>query len=151
MLSLPIQDLWGIWNTTSLVLVPGPLWSGAVVSRRVSSMDLMELLNHLTVWQQITDVQLNFYIISSIIITSRHQHGYPWPPLTSSLHCILLLAGPQGYIPYWHRAAVCRFLLFVLPLLVHVKGSTGVHYLMSSSLLLRMSGSSNFDSFHDGW
>ena len=39
----------------------------------------------------------------------------------------LLLAGLQGYIPYQHRHAVCRFVLVVLHSLVHVKGSTGVH------------------------
>ena len=35
----------------------------------------------------------------------------------------------QDYIPYRYRAAVCRFESIVQPLLVHVKGSTGVHYL----------------------
>ena len=46
----------------------------------------------------------------------------------------------QGYILYWHRAVVCSFELVVLLLLVHVKGSTGVHHLwahpyFSSSVL----------------
>ena len=41
----------------------------------------------------------------------------------------LPLAGLPGYIPYRHRAAVCIFELDVLPLLVPVKGSTGVHHL----------------------
>ena len=40
----------------------------------------------------------------------------------------LLPVGLQGYIPYWHRAAVCRFKLVILPLLVHVKEFTGVHH-----------------------
>ena len=66
------------------------------------------------------------YII--IIIMSRCQHGYPWPSLTTPPYQPLLPAGPQGYIPYRHRAAVCRFELVVLPLHVHMKGSTGVHY-----------------------
>ena len=35
-------------------------------------------------------------------------------------HCL------QGYILYRYKAVVCRFELVVLPLLVHVKGSTGV-------------------------
>ena len=41
----------------------------------------------------------------------------------------LLLASLQVYIPYLHRAAVCRFELVVLSLFVNVKGSTGVHHL----------------------
>ena len=31
-----------------------------------------------------------------------------------------LLAGPQGYIPYLHRAVACRFELFTVALLGHV-------------------------------
>ena len=46
---------------------------------------------------------------------SRH---HPYRPL--------LLAGLQVDIPYWHRAAVCRYEPAVPPLHVHVKGSTGV-------------------------
>ena len=45
------------------------------------------------------------------------------------LYCPLFPAGLQGNILYQHRAVVCRFLLVVLPLLVHVKGSTGVCHL----------------------
>ena len=49
-----------------------------------------------------------------IIILSCHQHGYPWllldnPPYRSSFP-----VGPQGYTPYPHRAAVCRFELAAL-------------------------------------
>ena len=51
-------------------------------------------------------------------------------PLLPSLSIVhSFLADPQGYIPYQHRAAVCRFELVVLPLLIHVKGPTGVHHL----------------------
>ena len=39
-----------------------------------------------------------------------------------------LLIVHQGYIPYPHRAAVCRFELVALLLLGHVKGSIGVHH-----------------------
>ena len=79
-------------------------------------------------------------IIIIIIIMSRHQHGYPLPSLAIPLYHPLLLAGLQEYIPYRHRAAVCRFELVVLPLLDHVKGSTGVCHLwgrpyFSSSVL----------------
>ena len=51
---------------------------------------------------------------------------------TFSLHLSLssiVPAGIPGYIPYRQRATVCRFKLVVLPLLGHVKGSSGVHHL----------------------
>ena len=59
---------------------------------------------------------------------SRYQHRYSRPSLATPTYRLLLLADPQGYILYQHRAAVCGFELDVLPLLVHVKGSTGVHH-----------------------
>ena len=68
-------------------------------------------------------------IIIIIFITSHHHHEYSWPSLATPPYCSLLPVGLQGYILYRHRAAVCRFVLVVLPLLVHVKGSTGVHHL----------------------
>ena len=64
-----------------------------------------------------------------IIIMPRYQHGYSWPSLAIPPHSPLLPVGLQEYIPYRHWATVCRFELVVLPLLVHVKGSTGVHQL----------------------
>ena len=56
------------------------------------------------------------------------NHHYHHLVVTSSYHS-LLSAGPQGYVPYPHRAAVCRFELVALLLLGHVKGSIGVHHL----------------------
>ena len=41
-----------------------------------------------------------------IIIMSCRQHGYPRPSLATPPYGSSLLAGPQGYIPYPHRAAV---------------------------------------------
>ena len=73
-------------------------------------------------------------IIIIIIIMSRPQHGYPWPSLATPPYCSSLLAGPQGYIQYPQRAAVCRFELVVLLLLLGVHRSTS---LMNSSLLLQ--------------
>ena len=55
---------------------------------------------------------------------SRYQHAYHWTFLATTPYHPLLPVGLQGYIPYRHIAAVCRFELVVLPLLVHVKGST---------------------------
>ena len=84
----------------------------------------------------------SFYAVEfvNIIIMSRYQHGYPWPSLATPPYHPLLPAGLQSYIPCQHRAAVCRFELVVLPLPVHMKGSTGVHHLwarpyFSSSVL----------------
>ena len=73
-----------------------------------------------------------FTMWTIIIILSCHQHGYPWPSLATPHNRLLLPAGLQVYIPYRHRAAVCRFELVVLPLLVHVKESTGAHHLWAS-------------------
>ena len=104
-------------------------------------------------------------------ISSYHHEGLPCGRFrslrhnsSSSCHAIstdisdpltpygpLLSAGPQGYIPYRHRAAVCRFELDILSSLVHVKGSTGVHNLWARPYFSSMSGSSNFDSFRNSW
>ena len=68
-------------------------------------------------------------LFTIIIILSCQQHGYSWPSLTTPPYHPSLLAGPQGYIPYLHRPAVCRFKLVTLLLLGCVKGSTWVHHL----------------------
>ena len=59
---------------------------------------------------------------------SHYQHGYSGPSLATPPYLPLLSVDPQGYIPYRDRAVVCRFELDVLPLLVHMKGFTGVHH-----------------------
>ena len=64
-----------------------------------------------------------------IIIMSCPQHGSPWSSRTTLLYHPSLLVGFHGYILYQHRTVVYRFLLVVLPLLVHVKESTGVGHL----------------------
>ena len=56
--------------------------------------------------------------------------------LLSLIYCVL--AGPQGYIPYPHRAAVCTYVLAGCP--AFARPYEGVHRrtsLMSSSLLLQ--------------
>ena len=71
-----------------------------------------------------------------IIITSRHQHGYPWPSLATSPYRPLPPVGLQGYISCRQRPAVCKFLL-VVPAFARL--CEGVHRsisLMSSFLLL---------------
>ena len=57
---------------------------------------------------------------------SCRQHGYPWPSLATFPYHSSLLAGLQCYIPYPHLAAVCMFMLVVLLLLGHMRGSIWV-------------------------
>ena len=73
-------------------------------------------------------VLIHVYIII-IIIMSYRQHRYLLPSLATPPYRSSLLAGLQGYIPYPHIAAVCRFELAVLLLLGHMWGSTGVRHL----------------------
>ena len=81
-----------------------------------------------------------YIYIYIIIIMSCHQYGYPWPSLTTLPCHSSLLAGPKGYIPYPHRAAVCRFARVTLLLLGYVRWSIGKYDLwartcFSSSVL----------------
>ena len=64
-----------------------------------------------------------------IIIMSCRQHGYPWPSLATSPYHLSPPAGLQGYILCPHIVAVCKFVLVVLLLHIHMWGSTGVHRL----------------------
>ena len=113
-----LQLCWslGMWSTSSLLSFPGLFCSVLVAPDRVLSMGQIKLFNHFI-----------------IIIISCRQHGYLWPSLATPPYCSLLLAGPQGYIPYRHRPAVCRFELVVLLLLGHMLRSIGVHHLWARS------------------
>ena len=90
--------------------------------RRLHSITSTDLINQLKLLFEEGSVP-------EIIIMLRYQHGYPWPSPFTPLYRPLLPAGPQGHILYRHRAAVCSFELVVMPLLVHVKGSTRVNQL----------------------
>ena len=54
-------------STSSLPLLPGPLWLGVVVPVRILSMSQIELFNnyyawnHLTVYEDNIDIKLNYY------------------------------------------------------------------------------------------
>ena len=103
---------------------------------------------------RVRTIKTMFSKLIIIIIMSCHQHGHPWPSLAAPPYRPLLPAGLQCYILYWHRPAVCRFELVVLPFFVHVKGSTKYityELIPTSPAVSYMSGSSNFDSFCDGW
>ena len=89
--------------------------------------------NQRKLWNKKRQAEISFYthlysFAKIVIIMSRYQHGYSWASLATSPYRLLLSADPHDYIPYTHRAAVYRFELNVLPLLVHVKGSTGVYH-----------------------
>ena len=75
------------------------------------------------------DELLSSRLKDSFIIISCRQLGYPWPSIATAPYHSTLRVGPQGYIPYPHRAAGCRFELAVLLLFDHMRGSIGVHHL----------------------
>ena len=98
-----------------------------------------------------THTHTHTYIYIYIYIMSRCLHRSPWPSLATSLY---RPSHPAGYILYRHRAVVYSFLQIVVPLLVHVKRSKEYMtygFILTSPTVSRMSGSSNFDNFHDGW
>ena len=70
-----------------------------------------------------------FVTLYIIIIMSRRQHRYPWPSLAISPYHSSPLVGLQSYILCPHIVAVCKFVLVVLLLHIHMWGSTGVHRL----------------------
>ena len=74
-------------------------------------------------WWMCVSMFSSVYIIINIM--SRSQHWSPWPSLAIHPYGPSLLDGLQGYILYQHRTLVYRFV--VRPLLVYVKGSTGVY------------------------
>ena len=87
-------------------------------------------------------ISLYIYIYIYIYISSSSSSRAMSTDIPDTLSPLLLIVHcfRQGYIPYRHRAAVCWFALVVLPLLGHVKGSTGVYHLwarpyFSSSVL----------------
>ena len=120
----------------------------------ISSHIYKTLVNSKLTKKKVDDLFMNLIYIMNLlyIIMSRHRHGYPWPFLATLLYRPLLLAGLQGYIPNRHRAAVCRFKLVVQLLLVHVKGSTGVHPLWVRAYFSTrvMHVWSSFDTARDG-
>ena len=67
---------------------------------------------------------------------SCSQHGYPWASFATPPYRSLLPAGPQGYIPYLRRAAVCRFELVAPILLGHMRWSIREHHLWVRSACL---------------
>ena len=88
------------------------------------------------------------------IIMLHHQHEYTWPSLATPPYLPLLPAGLQGYSLYRYRATVCRFKLVSCLCLSMWRGPQKYipyELIPTSPAVSRMSGSSNFDSFCDGW
>ena len=52
-------ELWGMWSTPSLPLLPGPLWPGVVTPDGVQSMGQIELLDIQTECKQMIYAELN--------------------------------------------------------------------------------------------
>ena len=78
---------------------------------------------------------------------SHYQHGYSWPSLATPSYRLLLLAGLQS---------CCMYVQAGRP--AFARPCEGVHWsniiyehVPTSPAVSRMSGSSNFDSFRDGW
>ena len=120
---------------TARVFVNGPGDQGSIQGRIIPKTQKMvldaNLLNtlHFQVHNQCEVEQsrerssaLSYTLVSSLLVLSWLQHGYPWPSLATPPSRSSLLADPQGYIPYPHRPAVCRFMLVALLLLGHVGG-----------------------------
>ena len=83
--------------------------------------------DHPLVWRCRLSLR-NLYIYI-IIMMSHRQRGYPWPSLAISPYHSSPPVGLQGYILCPHIVAVCKFVLVVLLLHIHMWGSTGVHRL----------------------
>ena len=54
-----VLELWEIWSTSSLPILPGPLWSGELLSVRIPSIAKIELFNHLLYLKPFNCVQTN--------------------------------------------------------------------------------------------
>ena len=56
----PGLELWGMWTTPSLPLVPSPPWTGMLVPDRVPCMGQIKLFGYLTVYKQMTYVKFDY-------------------------------------------------------------------------------------------
>ena len=116
-------------------------WKCFLVTLCLNELELIRLLTSIPI------VSKQFIII----IMSCHRHENLWPSLATSPYRSSHLAGLQGYIPYPHIAAACMFELVVLLLLGHMWGSIGVYHIWARPCFTSMFGSSDLDSFRDGW
>ena len=68
------------------------------------------LVANFTLLDIITINYLSYCLLGLLLVTLNHimSCGYPWPSLATSPYRSSLLAGPQGYIPYPHRA-LCMY------------------------------------------
>ena len=125
-------------NCSTSPLPSSPLWA---------NLRVIDLVSSPVWWEAATN---NIPTIVSYLMPNPLHTYYKWfvnaSSSTSSSHCAirtdiyvpflatlpyrpLLPAGLLGYIPYQHRAALYRFELVVLSMLVHVKVSAEVHHL----------------------
>ena len=74
-------------------------------------------------------IYVHFLVYIIIIIIVCCWHKFPRPSPTACPYRPSILGGLPCYILYQYRAVMDRFLLVALLLLIHVRGSTGVHSL----------------------
>ena len=109
--------LWRMWSTPSSLSLPSSLWPIVVESVEVLSVGQTELNHIITIeWIVWNELFLQFIII----IMSRRPHGYPWHSVATSPYHSSPPAGLQGYILSPHIVAICKFVLVVLLLLIHM-------------------------------
>ena len=143
-----VEEKWSQWSSTCLSQVRSSpslvsdaylsfyLFFCATTEKTVEAIKFC-IKNRVTLYLRVLWLSTSSVII---IILLYHQHRYPRHSFATPPYRSLLLSGPQGYIPYPHRAAICRFELVTLLLLGHVRRSIGEHHLwahpcFSSSVL----------------
>ena len=94
------------------------------------------------------DYSHQLYLIYIYVITSCHQHGYPWPFLVTPPYRPSFPAGLQGYIPCQHWAG---HYTFARPCEGVLQEYISYELVLTSPAVSHMSGLSKFDSFRDGW
>ena len=62
------REIWGMWSTPSLLLLPCPLWPGVVVPFQIPSMDQIELFNRLVYFEPFNCVQKNHWYLIELLI-----------------------------------------------------------------------------------
>ena len=65
----PAVHLWEIWSTPSLPLLPGPLFTGAVVPDRVQSMTQTELVFIGNPFEmRLLNLRINFFLLQTLVL-----------------------------------------------------------------------------------
>ena len=91
-----------MWSNQSFQLTPSPLWPGVAVHDRIPSIRQIELLKHLTVSKQITDVKLNCQsyvaIFETILLSANKTLGVRLQYLNHLIVNKLMHTAKQNYL-----------------------------------------------------